>query len=228
MKKNIPFKKDIVFKTNLSEITSISLEHNILDTKDNLITGEFIVSGEYKLIESSANVEPFFFNIPFEIAIDDKYVLDRINVDIDDFYYEIINSNILSVNIELLVDKLEEKPLISNMELYEEKKDVPAINISSISEIEKENFMEEKSVNYIENIIEKSSFSETRSLFDDITLEKETYTTYKICIIKEGDTVEAIIQKYGVSLEEVEKYNELKEIKIGDKLIIPILTNAKV
>ena len=29
MKKIIPFKKDIIFKTNLAEITSISLEHTL-------------------------------------------------------------------------------------------------------------------------------------------------------------------------------------------------------
>ena len=36
MKKIIPFKKDITFKTNLSEITSISLEHTLKSTKNSV------------------------------------------------------------------------------------------------------------------------------------------------------------------------------------------------
>ena len=53
MKKIVPFKKDIIFKTNLSEIVSISLEHSLHLEKDSLITGEFIISGEYKMTDTS-------------------------------------------------------------------------------------------------------------------------------------------------------------------------------
>ena len=36
MKNIIPFKKDVIFKTNISEVTSISLENN-LSIKDDVI-----------------------------------------------------------------------------------------------------------------------------------------------------------------------------------------------
>ena len=36
MKNIIPFKKDVIFKTNISEVTSISLE-NTLSIKDDII-----------------------------------------------------------------------------------------------------------------------------------------------------------------------------------------------
>ena len=49
MKKIIPFKKDIIFKTNISEITSISLEHNLKSSTDS-VNGDLIVSGEYKIL----------------------------------------------------------------------------------------------------------------------------------------------------------------------------------
>ena len=42
MKNIIPFKKDVIFKTNLSEITSISLE-NTLNLKNDTISGDFSV-----------------------------------------------------------------------------------------------------------------------------------------------------------------------------------------
>ena len=66
MKKIIPFSKDIVFNTDIYEINSISLEHN-LKIKRYSIEGDFIVSGDYKTSDSVINNEPFIQNIPFNI-----------------------------------------------------------------------------------------------------------------------------------------------------------------
>ncbi len=189
MKKIVPFKKEITFKTELSEITSIALEHNY-KLEDNKILGEFIINGDYKINLDSENREPFINNIPFQINLDEKYILDNISVDIDDFYYEIINNNVLSVNIEVLIDKLEEK------EIIEEEKE----------EVEQERCVEE----------EITLFSETKDI-------KDTYASYKVYIVRENDLIEEIMGRYNVTKEELEKYNDLKELKIGDKLIIPFM-----
>ena len=100
MKKTIPFKKQLTFKTNVSEITSISLE-NTLKNNDKSVEGELIISGTYKITDTSISVDNFEFKIPINIEVDDKYILEDVIIDIDDFYYEIINSNILEVNIEI-------------------------------------------------------------------------------------------------------------------------------
>ena len=107
MKTIIPFKKDIIFKTNLSEITSISLE-NTLKIEDKTLSGSFIISGDYKITEESKDTENFLYDLPFNIVFDDKYDLSNSIVDINDFYYEIVNDSVLSINIEVLVDKIEE------------------------------------------------------------------------------------------------------------------------
>lgn len=254
MKKIIPFKKDIIFKTNVSEITSISLEHTLHVEKSDLITGEFVVSGEYKMADSSINTEAFSFNLPFDISMDKKYILDNVIVDIDDFYYEIINNNVLSVNIEVLIDKLEEQPgleekqiVIDNL-MIDDEPDVTGIEFEDLIEkkedleMDKNNMVkdrkaasvenngvqkEESSVSRASNSKEESEISSARSIFDSFDSSRETYTTYKIYIVREGDNLEVILQKYGINKEEVEKYNDLKEIKIGDKIIIPSLVNAK-
>ena len=89
MKKIIPFKKEILFKTNINEITSISLEHQL--SIHNLdVSGEFIISGDYKVSDNSKTVEPFNYNISFESILEDRYDTTKAEVDIDDFYYEII------------------------------------------------------------------------------------------------------------------------------------------
>ena len=35
------------------------------------------------------------------------------------------------------------------------------------------------------------------------------------------DTLDSIMEKYGVTLEELKKYNDLTNLQLGDKLIIP-------
>ena len=237
MKKLVPFKKEIMFKSNLEEITSISLEHSLNIEDEHLISGEFIISGNYLMNDNSINTEEFSFNIPFDIHMDEKYILDKAIIDINDFYYEIINSKVLEVNIEVSIDKLEEKPLIEPKEIEVELIDEPILehyfeedrHIEGNSSEEKcieENIKEgvyEMEINKEElkkdRCIEEENI-EVKSLFDNVTSEEE-YSTYKVCIVREGDTIESIMIRYNISKEQMELYNDLKDIKIGDKLIIP-------
>ena len=91
MKQTIPFVKDISFNSKIAEITSISLEHNLKMENDDSVVGTFIVSGKYKVNQISINEEEFKKDINFDITLDDKYDSSKVIIDIDDFYYEIIN-----------------------------------------------------------------------------------------------------------------------------------------
>lgn len=216
MKKIIPFKKDIIFKTNLAEITSISLEHS-LKTTDHQVVGNFTVSGEYKVTDSSRDTESFSYELPFSINFDDRYNLDNSVVDIDDFYYEIVNDNVLSVNIETSVDKIEEELILEEVEV-DEIKEEPVIK-KEVEPLEKEEINEVVEDRCIE------TKEDVGSLFDTISGE-ETYKTYKIYIVRENDTIESIISKYEIEKETLEIYNDLTEIKLGDKLIIPVINEG--
>ena len=125
MKQIIPFKKELLFKTKVSEITSISLEHNLSLTTDDLISGEFIITGDYKMTDASINREKFDFKLPFDIALDSRYDAKNIIIDIDNFYYEVINNEFLTVNIDVYIegDKINENEVIkeekTNLERYE-------------------------------------------------------------------------------------------------------------
>lgn len=232
MKKIIPFKKDIIFKTNVSEITSISLEHTLHLEESNSIGGDFTVSGEYKITDTSVNVEAFSYNLPFDISMDERYILDKANIDINDFYYEIINDNVLSVNIEVVIDGLEEKLI---PEVVEEVIEEPVREESAIEEIqpipvdsldrELESESEETTQTFQEESKEVERCIEPEekigSLFDHMDDTVETYQSYKVYIVRDGDTLETILEKYSVTKEEIESYNDLKEIHLGDKIIIP-------
>lgn len=197
MKNIIPFKKDVIFKTKLSEITSISLE-NTLKMIDGVIEGNFIISGEYKNNEDL--IEPFSLEIPFKNVMEERFLTDKAIIDIDDFYYEIAEDNVLSVCIDVLVDKLEEKPLIELDNIKEDKI------------IEKKN--EDRK-------IESEEIKEKISTIFNSENNEDIYVTYNVFIVREGDNLDTILDKYNITKEELEKYNDLNDIKIGDKIIIP-------
>lgn len=226
MKNIIPFKKDVIFKTNLSEITSISLE-NTLNLKDNTISGDFIISGDYKISDNSTTVEPFELNIPFEIIMDDRFDTSKATIDIDDFYYEIINNNVLSISIDVLVDHLIEKPVIELEDLTE------VVPVRTVLDYEEDNMEETKEEVIEERCIEEEDVlprkdlekteieEKINSIFNNSSFVDEAYVTYNVFIIRDGDTLDSILEKYNVTKEELEKYNDLSNLQLGDKLIIP-------
>lgn len=218
MKKTIPLKKELTFKSNLAEITSIALDHD-LNLENDVIKGNLVISGSYKMNDVSVNTEEFKYTIPVNIEMSNRYVLNDMTIDIDDFYYEIVDNNILSVSIEIGLDHLKEVEDIIPPIKYEKEIIEPVINETMKLEERK---IEEKEV------VEQNprmNTEDVKSLFDSFDDSNETYATYNVCIIKESDTVESVLLKYGITRELLEQYNDLSDIKIGDKLIIPSLLN---
>lgn len=211
MKKLVPFKKELEFNTNVYEITNIALEHNLKCENDNLVSGEFIISGEYKLSDVSINTEEFEFKLPFDINIDDRYLVDNMDIDINDFYYELVNGNKLLVDIEVALDNMEEKIIEEEVEEVR----------TALEEEEILKEYEEEIVKLPEEVEKKEERNEEVKEPVSVTENKTGFVTYKIYIMKEEDTVEAIINKYNIEREVLEQYNTLNSLKPGDKIIIP-------
>jgi len=240
MKIIIPFKKEVVFKDNISEITSISLEHE-LNISDYLVKGNFLITGEYKVSDASSTVLPFNLDLPIALSIEDRYDTDKAVCDIDDFYYEIINDRKLSISIDISVDKLSEKEIAETdkvIEVLEDNEgsdnrcidmedDTISDNISETLETKrevKEEISEIKDTNRegIDKKIDKAEEvnKKIKTLFNTNS-DTEEYITYQIYIIREGDTVDSIIAKYDIDVESLKEYNDISDLKIGDKVIIP-------
>lgn len=236
MKQIIPFQKELLFKTKVSEITSISLEHTLSLTDDDFISGEFHISGDYKMTEGSINREKFDFKLPFDIALDDEYNKDNIVIDIDNFYYEVVNNESLKVNIDVYVEG-EKKTIVENEVLDREDDSVNVIEESK--EVDKEVRVEvedKEEDNDIDNEEIEADIQYKRpdnyylddskeenldfNIFDQMD-SSDTYVTYRVYIVKETDSIDDIIQKYGVSREEIALYNDMDDIRAGTKLIIP-------
>lgn len=254
MKKIVPFKKELFFKNSISEITSISLEHNLHNEDDHFISGNFIVSGEYRITDVSLNTDRFEFTVPFDISVDDKYNMDKVVVDIDDFNYEVINSSSLLINIAVMIDNLEEKELVEERNLTsiieDTSDDIEAFllnNKEQINDIVKEH--EEEITDLIDTHVEKVSdlyddkkdeigdiinnakenisdyVTEVKDDFvekvKDTVQEIKDYITYRIYVLREDESVDTVMTKYNVTKEMLEQYNNLTELKIGSKIIIP-------
>lgn len=225
MKQIVPFSKKIEFNTNVDEITSISLDKKIKEIDDGIISGVFDLYLEYKESDISVNILKYNSSIPFDIDIDDKYDLKNVKVDIDDFYYDIDNNNVL-LHIDVLID---------NLELIEDKIDEISLKREEIDEeIKIEDIFDEKDNEEREDINLKIEdlFKEMDEnivdvktkqmpIFETFDSNNETFVTYNVHIVREEDNIETICLKYGVTREDISYYNDISIIKLGDKLIIP-------
>lgn len=214
MRQIISFKKELLFKTKVSDITSISLEREI-KVEDSIITGIFHITGDYKINEGSINREEFSFDLPFDITIDPRYDINTIEADIDDFHYDLINNDTLKVNIDLYIEAEYLPEQTTSKEDFKEP-EVVEEEILPIKEDNSDDRIElAKETN--EEKIDRDSENDLFSNLDN----SETYSTYYVYIVKEEDNIDKILNKYDITKEELESYNDISNINVGDKLIIP-------
>ena len=183
--------------------------------------------------EGSINRESFSFDLPFDITLDPRYDTETVVSDIEDFYYDLENEDTLRVNIDLFVEAeyLPEKELEEVRKVPEEltlPDEIPE-EVKDMTDTFKEEVIEPTPV-IIENDFMNKVETERENSIDMQTIandlfanldDAETYTTYYVYIVKEDDTIDKILTKYGVTKEDLEAYNDLANIKPGDKVIVP-------
>ena len=86
--------------------------------------------------------------------------------------------------------------------------------------IEKDLFEEMTSKEPRENTLPADTPALAADLFSNLD-SAETYTTYYVYVVKEDDNIDKILTKYKVTKEDLEAYNDITEIKPGDKVIVP-------
>lgn len=214
MKKIITFNKNILFNSMIGEITSISLEHDLKFIDQNNIEGNFYITGTYKLTEASQIEESFNYKIPVDITLLENLDLKTTKIEIEDFKYNVKDEEELLYSIDVLIEgveeiKDEERNCDGDLNNYEIKEDS---NIKDIEPIKEETKEQEKQEEQEENV---------KSLFSSFTDDDETYQTYSVYIIRNNETIESIMEKYKVNKEDLENYNDLSNIFIGQKIIIP-------
>ena len=233
MRKVISFDKKLEFKTMIGEVTSISLDPNLKFSDDNDITGELVISGKYKLTAASRLEEDFLFSLPLEIALSEQLEEETRNVYVDDFRYDVDNDDdSLNCHIDLVVEGVE-KIEVENEEIINDRVSIePSENFYEDSSLLSDEMVKKINDNQIvamDNVTSKDDIQDdkivennsTYSLFSSFSDSDESFSTYSVYIVRENDTLESIMSKYKVHREELEDYNDLNNLMIGTKIIIP-------
>lgn len=218
----IEFKKDCIMKTFVSEITDISISHDY-KILDDTIEGYFDVLGEYKVTKSSITKEDFSYTIPFTIALSSLIDKDTIDLTINDFSYEVEKDILhikvsLSMNYEELVPSIEETPIIEDNEKEEDKMEEitdEELNLETPSEFHNELMLDEKKET-------ESTINKVLDIMPDSGFKK-----YKVYIMREEDTLESVMIKYNIKINDLKEYNDVENIKVGDKIVIPCIIDDK-
>ena len=219
MKKKINIEKKIDFLKMISDITAISLEHDLHFVDSENIEGNLIVSGKYKSTVASQIEDDFSYKIPVDISLSNKIDQDNSKVDITDFSYELIDEKYLNCKIELLVNAVE---MEDDRECDGDADEDKIIEIPKIEDNTREDKKEEEKNTNSEVEVSDESIVEDKTFFN-IDSSKETYGKFIVYIVRQNETINSILEKYNTTLEEIEKYNNIKDLAIGTKLIIPIL-----
>lgn len=248
MKQIISFEKEIAFKTMIGEVTSISLEHTLSFQGPSTISGDMIVSGTYKMTEASTLEEDFQYAIPVDIMLTKELEEDNRSITIHNFTYDIRNEDTLHLYIDVLVKGREVIELEEDKEEVIEpvREEQPKIDEEQVEDTTNDNkelltdIEVEESQKVIDNIIntdkkeepvikndtqeEVKTTTDTKvmnSIFSAFANTEETYTTYSVYLLRENDSIENIIENYGVTREELSYYNDLDNLNVGSKIIIP-------
>ena len=157
--------------------------------------------------------EEFKYNVPVDITIDTKYDTTNCLISIDDFSYEIINEEKLKVNISVMLDDLDikEDP-IETIEVEASDDRTP----KEFTMLEQELDEVIKEIPVVKE--ETKTYEESKLFKTDDTKE---YSIYRVYTMKQDDTLELIYEKFNVNKEILADYNDLDNLKIGSKLIIP-------
>ena len=214
MNKIIPFNKVIRLDEEVDEISKISLSDTLALFDEYTIKGDLMVCGAYKIENEEKN---FSYPIPVEITIDDKYDTSTCKIKIDDFYYELINGQDLRVKIDLLLDNLFYKEKIINKEeiILEDNRQDPIIE--EVKEPPKPKVID---TNLESDATIKRANDDLDNLFKDTTDDVD-YSIYRVYTVGDGETIEFIMDKYGVTKEDITDYNDIENFQPGMKLIIP-------
>ena len=220
-----------MLKTYVSSITDISLTHDY-KILDDTIEGYFDVTGSYKVTMSSVETESFMFTIPFTIALSSLIDKDTIDLKLSDFNYS-VEKDVLHLKMFLDMDYQE-------IEIKEEVEDSEEIDNMINDLMDKESTTDIKSPSefhnevMLDNVIdskeevstkEKVSEKNFNTIFNEV--KESNFSKYKVYIMRSEDTLESILVKYNVTMDEIKEYNDIDNINIGSKIVIPYNKNEQ-
>lgn len=253
MKMSIPYEKEIVFNTKIAEITSISLEYeaNVLDEDiegEFIVSGDykihelsvnkepfkyripFSVSLTDDIIRDSIKYD--INNFTYEVIDDDTL---KVNIEFgvsyemvkekeEDSKEELIKDAVTFPNKEEELEKQKREDAASR-ELNNLLDDIELNNEISNNKIKDNTSIKDNAVDVkVKNTTEEANNNVNKEVvLNNVSNALNTYVTYHIHILNDGEDVNTIINKYKVTKELIDEYNSGLEWVMGEKVIIPDL-----
>mgnify|MGYP004496795757 FL=1 len=229
MEKLIKFNDEIEFRSNIFEISSISLDSDYQATEKE-VSGTFIINGSFRGHELSLNQESFNKKIPFNYTFENEMDKDTVSMDIENFTYE-IDQNKLCIEIEYKIKG--EKMVFEDEREFDKFLESHEVEIVDLNEDEETTKCEEEKDEKEEKSEEKEEVKELEvdendrkanvesEIMNTLQEGENTYITYHIHVCDESDTLEYLANKYKISIDIIKDYNSIDNISVGMKLIIP-------
>ncbi len=199
------------------------------------------IDSKYDLENLEITIGDFYFEI-----INEEDLKINVEIDIDGMEEKKVEMSEQSTEISLLddteileVEREDEKTAVRDnseaapipVEIEENGIDLE-LQSESLSPLEKLETEIKEDLKYEKEIMENNPPKEIEvektpissnvgSIFSSLTSKEETFSTYYVYIVRDTDTIESIIDKYKTTKEELQNYNDLTDIKVGSKLIIP-------
>lgn len=248
--KTITFKTMIAEVTDIEVTHNLSLKDNHQISGDILVDGRYKMTDASQIEEEFHYKLPFVIEVDskynlddLEISIGDFYfeiineedLKINVEVDMDGLKENKIEQEVLE-RAEVLNDEnesLEEEnevamPIPTEVTETKQKFEFTDSNDNNPLEKLEQEIKSDLQINNIDKSIETKKVvnaTSVSSIFSSIAPNEETFSTYYVYIVREADTVDTILDKYQITRELLQSYNDLDDIKIGSKLIIPCTNN---
>lgn len=245
--KEIAFKTMIGEVTSISLEHTLAFQGPSTISGDMIVSGTYKMTEASTLEEDFQYAIPVDIMLTKELEEDNRsiaihnFTYDIRNEDTLHLYIDVLvkGREVIELeedNEEVIEPVREEQPKIDEEQVIEEQiEDTTNDNKELLTDIEVE-----ESQKVIDNIIntdkkeepvikndiqeEVKTTTDTKvmnSIFSAFANTEETYTTYSVYLLRENDSIENIIENYGVTREELSYYNDLDNLNVGSKIIIP-------
>ena len=251
--KDIKFNTKIFEITSISLEHNLSIEDNNIISGEFIVSGDYKMNDSSINTEPFIHGLPFDITLDtkydmnrIKIDIDDfKFEIIneeilKVNIDVVIEGVELIELNeeeVEEIKPDLIIDARKEKEdeaLIEEMfiddDIFNEDDDN-----DRIFNIKKEDIMTDNDVMDLfkqtdEEIIKVDKQDDLEntmnSIFNNFSDKDEKYVSYYVHIIRENDNIEMIANKYGVTVEQLKEYNDIQQITLGNKIIIPYINET--
>jgi len=196
---------------------------------------EIAIDKKYDTNNITLEIDDFVYEVVDEerLLVKIELCIDGLEIIKEEKEEEVISSYDDYEELDTELEQLEEE-LVRNDERADdlfldtslnEKLEIP-INVNDISNNQNNDIKEaEYKLNINEPSNNVNNSNDVTSIFTAFKDTDETFSTYSVYIIRENDSLETVINKYKTTRDILSEYNDLSDIRIGSKIIVPSANN---